>query len=168
MSIAVLSQFKADLDGYTERQLRYQAAADVWSIGQMYDHIIVVAEEYADEIERCLASREEQPLGKTEFGERLFQAGGFPPIKIRLPDEMNQPPNNTDKRETLERRLDELSARLKRLEPLVRSANRDVKARHGGFGWLNAQEWYDLIEMHTRHHLRQQADLERHLIEAEL
>lgn len=130
MSIAVLSQFKEDLDGYTERQLRYQEAADVWSIGQMYDHIIVVAEEYADEIERCLASHEEQPRGKTEFGERLFQAG-VPPVKIRLPDEMNQPPNNTDKRETLERRIDELSVRLKRLEPLARAANGDVKAEHG-------------------------------------
>lgn len=53
-----------------------------------------------------------------------------------------------------------------RLEPLVRSANPDVKLRHGGFGWLNAQEWHDLIEMHTRHHLRQQADLEHYLIEA--
>lgn len=168
MPISLLSQFKADLDGYTERQLRYQAAADVWSIGQMYDHIIVVAEEYADEIDRCLASTEEQPLGKTEFGERLFRMGGFPPVKIRLPDEMNQPPNNADKRETLEGRIDELSARLNRLEPLARAANPDVKARHGGFGWLNAQEWYDLIEMNTRYHLRQQVDLERYLIEAEL
>lgn len=77
-------------------------------------------------------------------------------------------PHNTDKRETLERRLDELSVRLKRLEPLVRAANRDVKAQHGGFGWLNAQEWYDLIEMHTRHHLRQQADLERYLMDASI
>lgn len=168
MAISVLSQFREDLDGYTERQLRYRATEDIWSIGQMYDHIIVVAEEYADEIERCLASNEKQSLGKTDFGERLFQAGGFPPIKIRLPDEMNQPPNNTDRRETLERRIDELSARLKRLEPLVRSANPDVKAHHGGFGWLTAQEWYELIEMHTRHHVRQQADLERHLTEAEL
>lgn len=166
MSMVVLSQFKKDLDGYTERQLRYKETADIWSIGQMYDHIIVVAEEYADEIERCLASHEEQPLEKTEFGERLFQAGGFPPIKIRLPDEMNQPPNNTDSRETLERRIDDLSARLKRLEPLIRSANPDIKARHGGFGWLNAQEWYELIEMHTRHHLRQQADLENYLTNA--
>ncbi|WP_396128004.1 DinB family protein [Exiguobacterium mexicanum] len=166
MSMPVLSQFKQDLDGYTERQLHYKRAADIWSIGQMYDHIIVVAEEYADEIERCLASHEEQPLEKTEFGERLFQAGGFTAMKIRLPDEMNQPPNNTDRRETLERRIDDLSTRLMRLEPLVRSANPDVKARHGGFGWLNAQEWYDLIEMHTRHHLRQQADLERYLLEA--
>ncbi|TCI54175.1 DinB family protein [Exiguobacterium sp. SH1S21] len=163
MAIAVLSQFKADLDGYTERQLRYKVTEDVWSIGQMYDHIIVVAEEYADEMERCLASSEKQSLGKTEFDERLFQAGGFPPIKIRLPDEMNQPPNNTDSRETLELRINELTTRLKRLEPLARLANPDVKALHGGFGWLNAQEWYELIEMHTRHHLRQQTDLERYL-----
>ncbi|MCT4783348.1 MULTISPECIES: DinB family protein [Exiguobacterium] len=168
MTMLILSQFKDDLDGYTERQLRYQAADDIWSIGQMYDHIIVVAEEYADEIKRCLASTEEQPLGKTEFGERLFQAGGFPPMKIRLPDEMNQPPNNTDKRELLERRIDALLSRLERLEPFVRSANPYVKAQHGGFGWLNAQEWYALIEMHTRHHLRQQADLERYLMEADI
>lgn len=163
MGISVLSQFKADLDGYTERQLHYKEAEDIWSLGQMYDHIIVVAEEYADEIERCLTSHAEQPLGKTEFGERLFQTGGFPPIKIRLPDAMNQPPNNTDSRDMLKQRIDDLSVRLKRLEPLVFSANQDVKSLHGGFGWLNAQEWYALIEMHTRHHLRQQTELERYL-----
>ena len=167
MTMSVLSKFKTDLGGYTERELRYQVAEDVWSVGQMYDHIIVVAAEYADEIERCLASSEMQPLGKTEFGERLFQMGGFPPVKIRLPDEMNQPPNNTDDRATLERRIDDLITRLKRLEPPARSANPQLKSRHGGFGWLNAEEWYELIEMHTRHHLRQQEDLERYLTEAE-
>ncbi|WP_201739081.1 MULTISPECIES: hypothetical protein [unclassified Exiguobacterium] len=41
---------------------------DVWSIGQMYDHIIVVAHEYLDEMEACLTNAEHQPLGKTEFG----------------------------------------------------------------------------------------------------
>jgi hypothetical protein len=37
------------------------------------------------------------------------------------------------------------------------------KAKHGGFGWLNAREWLDLVEMHSRHHLRQKEELERYL-----
>lgn len=133
----------------------------------MYDHILVVATEYADEIERCLTSSEEQPFEKSELGKRLFRTGGFPPVKIRLSDEMNQPPNNTDTHEALKQRIDDLTARLKFLKPLVPSANPDFKTLHGGFGWLNAQEWYELIEMHTRHHLRQQAELDKYLTEDE-
>ncbi|TCI59298.1 DinB family protein [Exiguobacterium sp. SH3S1] len=162
-AIELLSRFKQDLDQYSSNQLRYKEKTDVWSIGQMYDHIIIVAHEYLDEMEACLTNAEHQPLGKTEFGEMLFSDGGFPPIKIKLSDEMNAPPDNTDSREALKRRLDDLITRLEKCEPMIHAADPNCKALHGGFGWLNAQEWYKLIEMHTRHHLLQQAELERYL-----
>jgi hypothetical protein len=38
------------------------------------------------------------------------------------------------------------------------------KVKHGGFGWLNAKEWYDLVGMHFRHHVRQKDELERYLV----
>ncbi|RAP28452.1 hypothetical protein C2W64_04886 [Brevibacillus laterosporus] len=34
----------------------------------------------------------------------------------------------------------------------------DFKMMHPGFGALNAQEWYVLVEMHYRHHLLQKND----------
>jgi hypothetical protein len=161
--IRLLETYKRDLDHYTPEQLRFIPATGVWSIGQMYDHLILVAHEYLDNMEACAASLEEGSLDKTPFGERLFRAGGFPPIKIRLPDEMNSPPDNSGRKEELIARMEEVLQRVERWESKVEAVNPNLKVEHGGFGWLNAKEWYALVEMHFRHHLRQKAELESHL-----
>lgn len=159
----LLQTYKIDLNQYSPEQLRCIPAPGVWSIGQMYDHLILVAHEYLDNMEECAESLKEQPLGKTPFGEQLFREGGFPAIKIRLPDDMNSPPNNSDSREDLAARMDEVIRRVESWEPEVDAVNPNLKAEHGGFGWLNAKEWHELVGMHFRHHLRQKAELERHL-----
>ncbi|MDI2588703.1 DinB family protein [Psychrobacillus sp. NEAU-3TGS] len=160
----LLITFKSDLYNYSLQQLRYISEEGVWSIGQMYDHLILVAHEYLDNMETCATLNVEQPLGKTQFGEQLFRNGGFPPIKIRLPNELNSPPNNSDSKEDLISRMDLLIQRLSQWESKVDYINPNNKIKHGGFGWLNAREWYNLVEMHFRHHLRQKDELESYII----
>ncbi|GGA29212.1 DinB family protein [Psychrobacillus lasiicapitis] len=162
--IKLLITFKSNLYNYSLQQLRYISEEGVWSIGQMYDHLILVAHEYLDNMETCATLNVEQPLGKTQFGELLFRNGGFPPIKIRLPDELNSPPNNSDSKEDLISRMDLLIQRLSQWESKVDYINPNNKIKHGGFGWLNAREWYNLVEMHFRHHLRQKDELESYII----
>lgn len=163
MKEELLVTFRNDLNKYSPEQLRSISEEGVWSIGQMYDHLLLVAHEYLDSAEQCEAAAADESLGKTAFGEELFRNGGFPPVKIRLPDEMNAPPNNTDSREKLISRMDELIERMARLEPEVASMDPNRKMRHGGFGWLNAREWYELVIMHFWHHLRQKSELEGRL-----
>ncbi|WP_261133928.1 DinB family protein [Bacillus sp. Marseille-Q3570] len=158
-----LSIYKKDLQRYSLEQLRYISAEGVWSLGQMYDHVIVVAHEYLDMIDTCAIQNEEQRLGKTEFAESMFQNKAFPPIKIRLPDELNTPPRNPESKEETMDRLNQLLQRLKDLRETVDEVNPHYKAKHDGFGWLNAREWYDLVGMHSRHHLRQKHELEQTL-----
>jgi hypothetical protein len=45
----------------------------------------------------------------------------------------------------------------------VDDINPNYRVEHGGFGWLNAQEWFALVGMHFRHHLRQKYELEQKL-----
>lgn len=130
----------------------------------MYDHLIICAHEYLDNMEICATLNDEQPLGKTEFGENLYKIGGFPPIKIRLPDELNDPPNNSDSKDELISRINQVILRLSKWESKVNQINPNYKVEHGGFGWLNAREWYELVYMHFRHHLRQKRDLEQRLV----
>ncbi|MGG4154538.1 DinB family protein [Peribacillus muralis] len=156
----MIEAYKSDVQNYSIEQLQYISAKGVWSICQMYDHLIAVAHEYLDNVELCAKAEEEQSLGKTEFGKQLYQNGGFPPIKIKLPDEMNAPPNNQDSMEKLTTRLDHVMNRLQEWKMKVGAINPNLKVKHGGFGWLNAQEWYELVGMHFRHHLRQKAELE--------
>ncbi|WP_286231863.1 DinB family protein [Neobacillus mesonae] len=164
MSVKVIETYKNNLQNYTIEQLRYITAEGIWSIGQMYDHLIVVAHEYLDNVETCASSKEEQLLGKTEFGENLFKNGGFPPIKIKLPDELNSPPNNSDSIENLMSRLDQVIHRVRHWESKVGTINPNYKVNHGGFGWLNAKDWYDLVSMHFVHHLRQKYELDHKLV----
>jgi hypothetical protein len=159
----LLTTYRNDLYKYSLEQLRYISGEGVWSIGQMYDHLMVVAHEYLDSMESCASIKEETQLGKTPFGEQLFRNGGFPPIKIRLPDELNSPPNNEDSLEELISRMEQLIERLSELKTKVEFINPNKKVEHGGFGWLNAKEWYELVDMHFRHHLRQKNELEGHI-----
>lgn len=160
----LLITFKSELHNYSLEQLRYISEEGVWSIGQMYDHLILVAHEYLYNMETCAKLNEEQSLGKTQFGEQLFRNGGFPPIKIRLPDGLNSPPNNSDSKEELVSRMDQVIQRLSQWESKVDYINPNNKVKHGGFGWLNAREWYDLVDMHFRHHLRQKDELESYIL----
>ncbi|OOE12613.1 DinB family protein [Fictibacillus arsenicus] len=162
--LQLIETYKSDLHNYSVEQLRHIPETGVWSLCQMYDHVILVAHEYLNHVDSCTEAAEEQKLGKTEFGEKLFRIGGFPPIKIRLPDEMNAPPNNSETNEELIRRIDQVIERMKDCEGKVDSINPNYKIRHGGFGWLNAREWYDLIGMHFRHHLRQKSELEKKVL----
>ncbi|WP_346654867.1 DinB family protein [Cytobacillus firmus] len=87
--------------------------------------------------------------------------GDFPPIKIKLPDELNTPPSNSDSKEDLTNRLDLVMQRLRQWESKLDTINLNCKIKHEGFGWLNAREWFDLVGMHFRHHLRQKCELEQ-------
>ncbi|WP_342774517.1 DinB family protein [Paenibacillus piri] len=129
----------------------------------MYDHLILAALDYIDQVERCAASVEEQKLGKTEAGEQLYQLGGFPPIKIKLPDGPENSPSNSESKEDLMRGLDKVLLEMKEWEWKVDTINPNYKVKHDGFGWLNAREWFALVGMHFRHHLRQKSELEQKL-----
>ncbi|PEK99751.1 DinB family protein [Bacillus sp. AFS017336] len=166
--LTLIITYKNELQKYSLEQLRFKSEESVWSIGQMYDHLIVVAHEYLDDMETCVTLNEEQHLGKTEFGERLYKIGGFPPIKIKLPDELNTPPNNSDSNEVLINRMDQVILRLSQWESKVSNINPNYKVKHGGFGWLNAKEWYELVFMHFRHHLRQKDELEQILVKEQI
>jgi DinB superfamily len=159
-NLELIETYKIELQKYSLEQLRFITADGVWSIGQMYDHVILVAMEYLDNVEACATLKEEQKLGKTVSGEHLYKIGGFPPIKIKLPDELNTPPSNSESIEELSSRLDQVNQRLRRWESRVDAINPNYKVKHGGFGWLNAREWFDLVGMHFRHHLRQKSELE--------
>ncbi|AFS70407.1 DinB family protein [Exiguobacterium antarcticum] len=161
--IECLFHLHQELDRYSEDELHYISRPGVWSLGQMYDHVLLVAHEYLDEVETCASLNTGSATGKTPFGEELFRQDAFPPIKIRLPDAMNAPPNNTDSGDQLKRRLFALIERMEDWSSRLDQVDPSLKTKHGGFGWLNAREWYQLIGMHTRHHLRQKQELENHL-----
>ncbi|TBL80493.1 DinB family protein [Paenibacillus thalictri] len=158
----LIDSYQNRLRHYSLEQLRFSAAQGVWSLCQLYDHLILAALDYMDKVAACATAQEDQPLGKTEAGEALFEQGGFPPIKIKLPDGPENNPSNTESVEALMQRLEQVRHNMSEWEVRLHAINPNCKVLHDGFGWLNAQEWFELAGMHFRHHLRQKDELERY------
>ncbi len=53
---------------------------------------------------------------------------------------------------------------MKEIEPMLDKAPLENTALHPRFGALNAQDWFMLVEMHYRHHLRQLDRLKKGLV----
>lgn len=160
----LIESYKSDLQHYSLDQLRNVSEQGVWSLGQMYNHLILAALDYLENVRICATSYEEQPQGKTEGGEQLFTIGAFPPIKIKLPDGPGNNPSNSESKADLMSGIDFVLKSMSETEEKLNTINPNYKVRHGGFGWLNAREWFDLVGMHFRHHLRQKVELEQKLV----
>ncbi|MEK3805433.1 DinB family protein [Bacillus sp. FSL H8-0547] len=159
--VPLLKGLIADLQQYPDQKISKIPSDGSWSLGQMHQHLIEVSLEYLENAEGCESVSADPALKKTDEGKRLFERGEFPPIKIKLPDlPGNTPSNNRTKQELLQGLL-EVEKRMEQQEKRAAETNPACKQRHGGFGWLNAEEWYALVDMHLRHHLRQKKEIEQ-------
>lgn len=166
-SQAIIEQYKQSLNEYTIDQLRFKSEEEVWSIGQMYIHVIDVAEEYIGHIQACTIAAQEEYGGKTEDGTKAFSEKEWPDVRVKLEQPANATRNPESKDEIIAG-LNELLIKFKYWEEHIHEANQVCKVRHGWFGWLNAREWFEMVGMHSRHHLRQKARLDELLVEAGL
>jgi hypothetical protein len=161
----LIESYKSDLQRYSLDQLRYVSDQGVWSLGQMYDHLILASLDCLDQVGICASASEEQLLGKTEFAEQMYIVGAFPPIKIKLPDGPENTPSNSESKDDLMCGLDLVLKKMSEWNEKVDTINPNFKVKHDGFGWLNTREWFNIIGMHFRHHLRQKSELEQKLVD---
>lgn len=163
--IEIEKSFGVLIDGIqriTGQQFAYTSNPEKWSLAQMYEHICESSKKFfLANIKRCLEQRSGQMGGeKTLEGEWVMNNKGFPNKKIKMPDAfgvviyVGKPKNEY---------LLEIEKILNSARDFVEMINEDsgeYKTKHPGFGYLNAEEWFKNLEMHTRHHLMQMADLE--------
>ncbi|MGG4496220.1 DinB family protein [Brevibacillus reuszeri] len=157
--VEIIEFYKKELSGYSLEQIRFISKPGVWSLGQMYDHLIEETHYYLDQVEKCASANKAIRQGKTEVGEEWFESRSFPPIKMKGPGMPNNPENIAD----LMCGLNQVLERMSEWDKKIGSINPLYKEIHDGFGWLNAQEWFDLAGMHFRHHIHQKAELEQML-----
>jgi hypothetical protein len=169
---AVLSEFEKianiwldALNGYTEQQFALKPDAHSWSIGQVYYHLVKGTRAFhLQQIARCCEGKDvETGKGKSIPGKLTYLLGSFPPMKITVPPSESYTPKQPDSRESIRAELTALMATMREDEQKVAAAPEDQKTNHRGFGYLNAHEWYQLVEMHFRHHLRQKARIDAFL-----
>lgn len=160
--VTVIKGYQEALDRYSDEQFAHKSAEDVWSLGQMYEHLVLTSNFFflANTL-RCLEQRKGQLGGeKNKYGDNIFKYNSFPPVKIKIPEALKGPEPVAKTRTAYGPLLEKV---LLDAQKLIETVGRDAgeyKCIHPVFGWLNAREWYHNMEMHFKHHLRQQAELE--------
>jgi hypothetical protein len=131
-------------------------------MGQMYGHLVVGTRFYhLKQIAECLDQRGTINGKKKLPGTLSFLFGSFPPIRVKVPPSETYTPKQPESIEAIKFGLESLVVAVREAAQKVSSSTSRHKTLHPAFGYLDAREWFELIEMHFRHHLRQQRRLER-------
>lgn len=158
-----ITPYFESLGTYTDEQFTHKEADDIWSLGQMYEHLIVSANYFflANTV-RCLDKRKGQEGGEMNAnGDNVYSYNSFPPIKVKVPgsDDKSAQPEAKEKGEYVGS-FNKILADIDALTDRVAADDGTYKTHHVAFGWLNAIQWYQMLEMHHRHHHRQKTELE--------
>ncbi|WP_264454381.1 DinB family protein [Paenibacillus polymyxa] len=148
-----------ELDSFSLEELQYTPQEGQWSLGQMYLHLVNSAlYMHLKNIDLCLQPNGETGV-KTEAGTAIFNLGSFPPMRIQVPPSPQYTPQQLTSKEEIVEGLNVVIRKMREIEPTVGKSTTLFTVSHPSFGALNAGEWFELIEMHYRHHLLQKERL---------
>lgn len=148
----VLAQWELDLHRITEEELGKRETPEGWTLGQVYNHLIGSALNFhLRQVAACCASSENASMPRNERGDAAFTAGSVPPVRVQVPPSEQYTPKHPQSKQELFDGMARVKSAMTGALPLFES-NQGGKTQHPGMGWLNANDWYHLIEMHWRHH----------------
>ena len=162
----VISVYITSLENYTDETFLMKKDENTWSIGQMYEHLLVSAQFFIYQTNNCLSEKKGQMGGdKTDIGENIYKYGGFPPIKIKIPEAYQNaeplvPKTRTEYKTFFVNLLLQMEKMLEILEKNNEQNNEKYKVKHAVCGFLDALEWYKMVCYHSEHHFIQKKDLE--------
>lgn len=162
----VLDTWEQALGSYTDAEFLTKPDADAWSIGQVYMHLAGSTNYFhLKHVADCRASDDNANGSMTMPGRISFYVfGGFPPIKIKVPPSPEYTPPQPESVAAVREKLTALRPRMAEMAAkLLEKDNKSGKTKHPAFGYLNAYEWFEMIDMHWRHHLRQKRRLDKFL-----
>ncbi|MCY0870562.1 MAG: DinB family protein, partial [Firmicutes bacterium] len=90
-----------------------------------------------------------------DIGRELFRVGSFPPIQIKVPPSPQYTPMQPESKEEIRAGMQEVIVRMRSIAPALDDIPAENTVEHPRFGYLNAKEWFQLTEMHYRHHRHQ-------------
>lgn len=154
-----VERYLSELTNLSMEQLVQTTSEEEWSLGQMYMHLIQSALfMHLRNAGQCLAEGGAAPdatAEKTERGKAAFEQGSFPRVRIRVPASPQYTPQQPESKEQLIEGFSRVVEQMKHMESALSQAAGSSTVLHPGFGALNAAEWFQLVEMHYRHHLLQ-------------
>jgi hypothetical protein len=148
--------WESELRKYSDEHFSKKSSPENWSIGQVYGHLVFGTLNYQiKQIEQCLLDDANRKEKKTLAGKLVFSVNSFPPIRIKVPPSPTYTPKQPESKEMLKEGMHLLQNKLQDLSAEIDNAVHFGKTKHPALGYLAAKEWYKLIVIHFRHHLRQ-------------
>jgi hypothetical protein len=159
-----LEKYLEFLSGLNEEHFQRCPAEGVWSLSEVYSHIISANKGSFIAIERCLHETKSLSGGSQWQARLILFFGIFPPGKIKAPEKVAA---MVQKISTEEARngIITLRERIPEIVDLVRKSSPDKKSKHPRLGLLNARQWLRFIEIHSIHHLKQLKRINTTLLE---
>jgi len=161
------THYQNSLKNYNESDFQTKKAEDIWSLAQMYEHLFTSSLFFLKLIKLC--TNETPPAKKegekTDLGVKAFEYNSFPPIKIKVPEKWRGLVPEGKEISFYKENFSSLLAKIKEYSTRVKAYQGDFKMSHAAWGMLTAAEWYQTLEMHLRHHKRQQGELENFIAE---
>lgn len=153
-----------DLKKYSFDQLCIKPAPKSWSLGQLYNHVIKATNYYCGQIKICTATDEHVDEEIQPGVQKMFQRNAMPDIIIKGPPSNDLTPQPQSKNELLSD-LTQIKIKMKNMASLIDNSTFSGKTKHAMLNYLNAKEWFQLADIHMRHHLSQKARIEAFLKE---
>lgn len=149
-----------ELDFYGNNQFKKKVTPNGWTIGQIYDHLLMYSQEvHIKAIQECLAKKHIDPKERKTFnGFVQYAYGSYLPFKHK-----SNPYKEPGQPLSTEKVKDDFYRFLKLLYKVAKEIDYKkpaAKVKHPKLGYLSAQEWFQLIEMHFRHHIKQKKKLD--------
>lgn len=164
---AIVQAYKVALQACTLEQLQQKPSAEQWSLGQLYVHLNQTALNiYFGAVRKCFTDPDGNGVEKTEVSREIFELGGFPPVKIKVPDSPAYTPKNPESKQMILDGLQMVLEQARELATKLVEGGVSGRVLHRRLGAMDAAEWFQLAEMHYRHHWMQKTELERAILGA--
>lgn len=158
--LPVAKYWLKELDFYGSNQFKKKTTVSSWSIGQIYDHLLRYSQDvHLKAIQECLLARESNlKEGKSFKGMIQFTYGSYLPFKHKSTPyiEPVQPLSTEKVKDDFYRFLKLIYKFAKEIDYKKPTA----KVKHPTLGYLSAEEWFQLMEMHFRHHIKQKKKMD--------
>lgn len=158
----ILAFWEQELEKYSLEELLKKPGDDIWSMGQLYNHLTSSGVNYhLKQLEQCISSDENAKKNKNFKSFITYNVlGKFPPIKVKVPPSDAYTPKQPKSKEAVSEGLELIKQKMRETLPLLKNPKFNGKTAHPVLGFLNAAQWFKLVEMHFKHHLMQKKTLD--------
>lgn len=158
--IATCTEYSSRLNSISPEVFGITPPIGGWSYSEVYDHIFDSSILSLLPMEECIHGHGEKK--DTAFAVKLILFFGmFPPaIRFKVPRRIEGRVKKINKEEA-QTWINKFLTQLNADYPLLSNADLTLRTLHPRLGYLNANEWLRVIEIHLNHHLKQLKRIEK-------